>query len=73
VSDRVYRDAWASERALALLREESTTKFDGACVGALARVLARCEAAEAQETYPPQRAAAADARGRVGGVGPGLA
>ena len=39
VSDRVYREAWTPERALALLRAESGTGFDGRCVGALERVL----------------------------------
>jgi HD-GYP domain-containing protein (c-di-GMP phosphodiesterase class II) len=39
VSDRVYREAWTPERALALLREETGTGFDGACVAALADVL----------------------------------
>ena len=38
VSDRVYRAAWTSERAFALLRDE--TLFDPACVAALERVLA---------------------------------
>jgi hypothetical protein len=33
------RDAWAPERALALLRSESGTAFDGACVESLARVV----------------------------------
>jgi hypothetical protein len=74
VSDRVYREAWSSDRALSLLREEAGTSFDGACVGALARVLAAREAAEAPATCDPaHRAAAPDARGRVGGVGPGFA
>ena len=39
VSDRVYREAWAPERALALLREQTGTAFDGACVESLARVV----------------------------------
>jgi HD-GYP domain-containing protein (c-di-GMP phosphodiesterase class II) len=39
VDDRVYREAWTPQRALALLREESGTAFDGDCVWALARVL----------------------------------
>lgn len=38
VSDRVYREAWSPQRALALLREEAGTGFDPACVEALARV-----------------------------------
>ena len=40
-SDRVYRDAWVHERAIALLREEAGTKFDAKCVEALSRVLNR--------------------------------
>jgi HD-GYP domain-containing protein (c-di-GMP phosphodiesterase class II) len=41
ISTRVYRDAWAHDRAIALLREESGTAFDPKCVAALERVLAR--------------------------------
>jgi HD-GYP domain-containing protein (c-di-GMP phosphodiesterase class II) len=44
-SDRVYREAWLHERAIALLREEAGTKFDAKCVEALSRVLARQAAA----------------------------
>jgi HD domain len=40
VSDRVYREAWTSERALALLREQAGSAFDPACVESLARVVA---------------------------------
>jgi putative nucleotidyltransferase with HDIG domain len=40
-SRRVYRDAWDHERALALLRDETGSAFDGRCVEALERVLAR--------------------------------
>jgi hypothetical protein len=40
-SDRVYREAWVHERAIALLRDEAGTKFDGKCVEALSRVLSR--------------------------------
>jgi HD-GYP domain-containing protein (c-di-GMP phosphodiesterase class II) len=39
-ADRVYRSAWSSERALALLHEESGTAFDPVCVEALEAVLA---------------------------------
>ena len=39
-ADRVYRDAWSRERALALLHEETGSAFDGACVAALEAVLA---------------------------------
>ena len=40
-SDRVYREAWVHERAIALLRDEAGTKFDARCVEALSRVLDR--------------------------------
>ena len=46
-SERVYREAWSHERAIGLLREEAGTAFDGRCVGALERVLARAAAPEA--------------------------
>ena len=39
-ADRVYREAWPLERALALLDEESGSAFDATCVGALRSVLA---------------------------------
>src|SRR5262249_43615567 len=39
VSNRVYRDAWSHDRALALLQEESGTAFDPLCVSALQAVL----------------------------------
>ena len=38
VSDRVYRSAWTSDRALALLRDER--QFDQTCVAALERLFA---------------------------------
>jgi putative two-component system response regulator len=41
ISQRVYREAWTHERAIALLREESGSAFDPKCVAALERVLAR--------------------------------
>ncbi|MGH3056723.1 MAG: HD domain-containing phosphohydrolase [Gaiellaceae bacterium] len=41
LSERVYRAAWSHERALQLLRDESGTSFDPACVAALERVLRR--------------------------------
>jgi putative nucleotidyltransferase with HDIG domain len=40
VSDRVYREAWTSERALGLLREQAGSAFDPACVESLAHVVA---------------------------------
>ena len=39
-ADRVYRDAWPAERALALLEEETGTAFDPDCVAALRAVVA---------------------------------
>ena len=39
VSPRVYRDAWSTGRALALLQEESGTAFDPRCVAALINVV----------------------------------
>jgi HD-GYP domain-containing protein (c-di-GMP phosphodiesterase class II) len=41
VSPRVYRSAWPREKALALLRDESYTAFDGRCVAALERLVAQ--------------------------------
>ncbi|MDQ4019048.1 MAG: HD-GYP domain-containing protein [Actinomycetota bacterium] len=41
VSTRVYRDAWTHEAAIAFLREHASVLFDGRCVAALERVLAR--------------------------------
>jgi len=40
VSDRVYREAWTTERALALLREQAGAAFDPCCVESLAGVVA---------------------------------
>ncbi len=51
LSKRVYREAWTLEDALALLRNESGTRFDPACVEALERVLAR------ERDRPARRAA----------------
>ncbi|MGH3091086.1 MAG: HD-GYP domain-containing protein, partial [Gaiellaceae bacterium] len=39
LSVRVYRPAWSHDRAMALLREETSTAFDAGCVAALERVL----------------------------------
>ncbi len=41
LSKRVYRPAWTLDKALELLRSESGTGFDSACVEALERVIAR--------------------------------
>jgi HD-GYP domain-containing protein (c-di-GMP phosphodiesterase class II) len=40
ISSRVYRPAWTSDEALALLRSEAGTAFDARCVSALEQVLA---------------------------------
>jgi putative nucleotidyltransferase with HDIG domain len=40
-SERVYREAWTHERAIALLHAETGTAFDERCVDALERVLGR--------------------------------
>ena len=45
-SQRVYRDAWTHERAIALLHEGSGKLFDARCVGALERLLARERSAD---------------------------
>jgi HD-GYP domain-containing protein (c-di-GMP phosphodiesterase class II) len=50
VSKRVYRDAWSSSQALALLEAEADEHFDRRCVDALAKVLR-------DETRAPQLAA----------------
>ena len=39
-ADRVYREAWPSERALALLDDEAGIAFDPECVGALRKIVA---------------------------------
>lgn len=39
-ADRVYREAWSPERALALLDEDTGTAFDAICVAALHAVVA---------------------------------
>jgi HD-GYP domain-containing protein (c-di-GMP phosphodiesterase class II) len=38
-ADRVYREAWPAERALALLENDSGQAFDPACVGALRSIV----------------------------------
>ncbi|HEY6584913.1 MAG TPA: HD-GYP domain-containing protein [Gaiellaceae bacterium] len=47
ISNRVYREAWTHERAIALLHEEAGTKLDRRCVSALERVLTAERAPEA--------------------------
>jgi putative nucleotidyltransferase with HDIG domain len=39
ISNRVYREAWTHERAIALLHDEAGSKLDRRCVSALERVL----------------------------------
>jgi len=39
ISKRVYRGAWSHDEAMALLRRETGTAFDGRCVDALERVV----------------------------------
>jgi putative nucleotidyltransferase with HDIG domain len=39
-ADRVYREAWPAERALALLDDDTGSAFDAACVAALKAVVA---------------------------------
>jgi HD-GYP domain-containing protein (c-di-GMP phosphodiesterase class II) len=50
VSDRVYRAAWTSERALALLRDPAL--FDPTCVAALERLLAPAFVADVAAPAP---------------------
>jgi putative nucleotidyltransferase with HDIG domain len=47
ISTRVYRDAFAHEQAMEILREEAGSKLDRRCVAALARILAAERAPEA--------------------------
>ena len=59
VSDRVYREAWTSERALALLRAQAGSAFDPACVQSLAQVVAPAPVADgAAAAVAPARAPA---------------
>jgi putative nucleotidyltransferase with HDIG domain len=46
ISNRVYRDAFTHEQAIAILHEEAGTKLDRRCVAALELVLARERAPE---------------------------
>jgi hypothetical protein len=48
ISPRVYRPAWSHQKALALLRGDTRTAFDGRCVAALEHVLARRQADHGQ-------------------------
>jgi hypothetical protein len=51
ISTRVYREPWSHEQAITYLRERAGGQFDGRCVAALERVLAR-------ECLPPELAVA---------------
>jgi HD-GYP domain-containing protein (c-di-GMP phosphodiesterase class II) len=70
-ADRVYREAWSSDRALALLEEETRTAFDPDCVETLRAVLADPQpesrpAAGVREHRPlPARARPAPAYGEA--------
>jgi hypothetical protein len=46
-ADRVYRQAWPSDRALALLDEETGSAFDATCVDALRTVVSTTDVAPA--------------------------
>jgi HD-GYP domain-containing protein (c-di-GMP phosphodiesterase class II) len=56
ISKRVYRDAWPPERALALLRSEVGTAFDGRCVGALESVVGYAATEPASAELVPRAA-----------------
>ncbi len=61
-ADRVYREAWTSERALALLHDDSGTAFDPVCVDALEAVLAARPEAAAELTVSRVRLALSASR-----------
>jgi HD-GYP domain-containing protein (c-di-GMP phosphodiesterase class II) len=58
ISKRVYRDAWSHEDAMALLRRDTGTAFDGRCVEALERVIARETGVEPAAARAPKLALA---------------
>jgi HD-GYP domain-containing protein (c-di-GMP phosphodiesterase class II) len=62
-ADRVYRAAWPTERALALLEAESESAFDSQCVAALRTLVTADE---------PDRPRAADALQRLPTPAPGI-
>jgi HD-GYP domain-containing protein (c-di-GMP phosphodiesterase class II) len=70
-ADRVYREAWPAERALALLDDETGTAFDPECVSALRAVVATDqhepsrEAAVLEHPAAPARGLAAAAFGEA--------
>ena len=51
-ADRVYREAWSVQRALALLDQDTGTAFDADCVAALRAVVAERAPAAAARTTP---------------------
>ncbi len=55
ITARVYRPAWPHEKAMALLREETGTAFDGRCVEALEKILANETGAGTDSTTAPSR------------------
>jgi HD-GYP domain-containing protein (c-di-GMP phosphodiesterase class II) len=59
-ADRVYREAWPAERALALLDDDTGSAFDAECVAALRSIVApkRPEPSPAGPVTPAARAAA---------------
>ncbi len=63
-ADRVYREAWPAERALALLDDETGTAFDADCVAALRNVVAE-DSRESDPTPPVLEHRAAPARART--------
>jgi HD-GYP domain-containing protein (c-di-GMP phosphodiesterase class II) len=63
ITPRVYRPAWTHAEAIALLRTETGTAFDGRCVSALEELLARESGAESKRS--DRRPAAAPATAPV--------
>ncbi len=66
-ADRVYREAWPAERALALLDDETGAAFDPACVAALRTVVAS-EQPELSPVHPVREPAPAPVRTLPGPV-----
>lgn len=70
-ADRVYREAWSAERAMALLTEETGTAFDADCVAALRALLAPETATDSVERERPRirRPRTADVASRLSAAG----
>lgn len=66
-ADRVYREAWPAERALALLEEETGAAFDPTCVAAL-RTIVGSEQPELSPAQPVREPAPAPLRTLPGPV-----